>query len=179
MKDRLATAGVLQFVERSRSQLLESPEEFFVETVLTDAAKLQVTEEVFHKLAAEFEAKGVLLDYIVRGLWEVTDVIYEDGQMPAGEVVKQGIFSARFRATLKSSGMNQSVWVELTPSGYEELERLGHGTDEELLKSLVRDFLKLQLSIGVASYWDPIRHPRQQFNDGAVLYLHHHPVPAG
>jgi hypothetical protein len=82
----------------------------------------------------------------------------------------------RFKVTLESGSTQTDVWVDVTPGGYAQLKQAGQ-PDEESLKKVVRDFVAIQLSVGGTSYWDPIRYPRQELNEAAVLYtLHHTPV---
>jgi hypothetical protein len=184
--DRLITAkldqkGLVGHVVKDKSVLLDFPEEYFAEVVLDDAAGIDDANQALSEAAAQLKRENEELDYIVRALWEVGEVRLAPEYKPEAipELMKQGFFSLRFLATLKSGEqIEKEVGVELTPSAYEELRRLGQPTDENSLKAVVRDFLKVQLSLGGVSYWDPKKYPRQQINDGAVLHLHYHPVPA-
>jgi len=180
MTTKLKKAGLGDHLVKEKSALLGFPDEYYAEIVLDDAAKISAANEALAEVAAQLQRENEKLDYIVRALWEVEGVElapdYDSGAIP--DLMKQGIFSLRFVATLRSGQqVKKEVGVELTPSAYEELRRLGQPIDVDSLKDLVRDFLKLQLSFGGESYWDPIKHPGQQLNDGAVLHLHYHPVP--
>lgn len=176
---KLNERGVREYLVKEKSALLDFPEEYFAEIVLNDAGKIDEANQALAEVAAQLNGENQKLDYIVRSLWEVEEVKLAPDFTPAAipELMRQGIFSLRFVATLKSGEwVKKEVGVELTPSAYEEMRRLGQPTGENSLKELVSNFLKLQLSFGGESYWDPTRHPRQQLNDGAVLHLHYHPV---
>jgi hypothetical protein len=178
---KLSERGLGDNLVKEKTALLGFPEEYYAEIVLDDAGKISAANEALTEVAAQLKRENEKLDYIVRALWKVQEVRlapdYKAEAIP--DLMKQGIFSLRFLATLESGERcKKEVGVELTPSAYEELRRLGQPTDENSLKDVVRDFLKLQLSFGGESYWDPIRYPRQQLNDMAVLHLHYHPVPA-
>lgn len=177
---RLNEAGVGHHLVKEKTALLAFPEEDYAEIVLDDAGKIPAANETLSKVAAQLKRENQRLDYIVRALWEVEEVRFAPDHKPEAipDLMNQGIFSLRFLATLRSGQQVKEIGVELTPSAYEELRRLGQPTNENSLKDLVRNFLKLQLSFGGESYWDPIRYPGQQLNDGAVLHLHYHPVPA-
>ena len=178
---KLNERGLSEHLVKEKSALLDFPEEYYAEIVLDDAGKIDEAKEALAEVAAQLNRENQRLDYIVRPLWEVEEVKLASDSAPEmiPNLMRQGIFSLRFLATLKSGEqVKKEVGVELTPGAYEELRRLGQPTDENSLKDVVRDFLKLQLSFGGESYWDPIRYPRQQLNDGAVLHLHYHPVPA-
>lgn len=177
---KLDESGLREHVVKEQSHVLGFPEEYFAETVLDDAGKIERAERAIAELAAQLAQQNQKLDYIVRALWQVKEVSLAPGHtaeaIPA--LMGQGIFSLQFVAILRSGGQDQKVGVELTPDAYQELRALGQSTDVNSLNGVVRDFLKLQLSLGGESYWDPVKYPRQRINDGAVLHLHYHPVPA-
>jgi hypothetical protein len=177
---KLSETGLEDYLVKGKYQLLEFPEEYFAEIVLSDAGKINKANQALADVAGQLNCENQELDYIVRAVWEVKEVKLAPDSTPAAipELMKEGVFSLRFVGTLKSGGESKEVGVELTPSAYEELRRLGQPTDEDSLKDLIRNFLKLQLAFGGESYWDPIRYPRQQLDDGAVLHLHYHPVAA-
>jgi hypothetical protein len=178
---KLNETGLGGHLVKEKGQLLEFPGEYFAEIVLNDAGKIEEASQALAEVAAQLNHENQKLDYIVRSLWEVEEVKLAPDFTPEAipNLMRQGIFSLRFAATLRSGErVKKEVDVELTPGAYEELRRLGQPTDENSLRDLVRDFLSVQLSFGGVSYWDPIRYPRQQLNDGAVLHLHYHPMPA-
>jgi hypothetical protein len=182
IKENLASAGVLEVVDREKSQLLEFPEDLFVEIVLRDGSKLNDVERTIERIQSDLEGRGVRLDSIVRATWRVRDVEKHfdpswivDSSRPGGFL---SLPILPFKVTLESGSSQTDVWVDVTPSGYDQLKQAGQA-DEESLKRIVRDFLTIQLSVGGTSYWDPIRYPHQELNDAAALYtLHHTPVVA-
>jgi len=177
--NELKLAGLLDSVNRDKSQVLEFPEEFFVELVLNDGSKLEETKKRIAQVQADLQSQGVGLDSIVRALWKVREVsrAYDPGWI-AVEGRKPGMLTMPFRATLESGSAQTDVWVELTPSGYDELKRVGQ-TGEESLKKVVRAFLAAELSVGGTSYWDPTRPEPRELNGAAVLYvLQHTPAVA-
>jgi hypothetical protein len=178
---KLGQKGLGDHLVKEKTALLGFPEEYDAEIVLDDAEKIDEANQVLGEVTERLKRENQKLDYIVRALWEVEEVKLEPAYKPETipDLMKQRIFSLRFVATLNwGEQPKQEVGVELTPSAYEELRRLGQPTDENSLKDLIRNFLNLQLSFGGESYWDPMRYPGQQLNDGAVLHLHYHPVPA-
>lgn len=177
---KLGEKGLGDNLVKDKTALLGFPEEYYAEIVLDDAGKISAANEALTEVAAQLKRENEKLDYVIRALWSVQKVSLAPDYQPEAipDLMKKGIFSLRFLATLKSGQRVKEVGVEVTPSAYEELRRLGQPTDENSLKDLVHDFLKLQLSFGGESYWDPERYPSQQLNDGAVLHLHYHPVPA-
>ena len=178
IKQRLESAGILQHVDRDRSQLLDFPEQYFVEIVLNEGSHLESASRIIGELRAELEKEGVQLDTIIRALWKVKDDVQKFPPAVYPETEGTYILAVPFIATLQSGSRVQRVWVDMTPGAYEKLKHAGREDDESLCGT-VADFLRLQLSIGGASYWDPIRNPRQKLDDAAVLYLlSHSPVTA-
>jgi len=182
IREELASAGVLETVDREKSQLLEFPEELFAEIVLSDGAKLNDAQRVMQRIQSDLQGRGVRLDSIVRATWRVRDVErYFDPGWIVDSSRPGGVLSLPilpFKVTLESGSTQTDVWVDVTPNGYDQLKQAGQ-SDEESLKRIVRDFVSIQLSGGGTSYWDPIRYPRQELNEAVVLHtLHHAPVVA-
>jgi hypothetical protein len=143
VKENLASAGVLEAVDREKDQLLECPEDLFAEIVLSDGSKLKDAEEVLRRIQPDLEGRGVRLDSIGRATWRVRDV---DRYYDAGWIVDSsrpgGVLSLpilRFKVTLESGSTKTDVWVDVTPSGYDQLKQAGH-SDEESLKKIVERF---------------------------------------
>jgi hypothetical protein len=179
IKENLASAGLLEAVNSEKSQLLEFPEEFFLELVLNDGSKLDETGKLIERVRSLLDSQGVRLAPVVRALWKVRGVSKIYPGLVFDETHRGGGLVSPFQATLESGSAHTNVRVDVTPGGYEELKRAGQ-VDDESLERIVRDFLTIQLSVGGTSYWDPIRYPRQELNGAAVLYtLHHMPVAAG
>jgi len=178
---KLNEKGLGVHVVKDQVKLLDFPEGYLADIVLDDAARIHDTGQVLEEVEAQVKREDERLDYIVRALWEVKEVRLAPESAPEGiaALMSQGVSSLRFIATMKSGiNMTKDVDVEITPSAYEALRRLGQPTDTNSLRELVCDFLKAQLSFGGISYWDPIKAPRQKLNGGGVLHLHYHPVPA-
>jgi len=178
--DKLGERGLRENLVKEKTALLDFSEEYYAEVVLDDAGKIGAASQALAEVATHLKRENENFDYVVRALWKVQEVKlapdYKAEAIP--ELMKQGIFSLRFVATLGSGQQTKEVGVELTPSAYHELRRLGRQTAEHALYGLVREFLELELSLGGESYWDPVRYPNRQINDAAVLHLHYHPVPA-
>lgn len=177
--EKLQAAGLVPYFVKDQSQLLEFPEEYFAEIVLNDGSKVDEATIALDGAREELERRGARLDYIVRALWKVGKDSVVPGYSPAAlpDLLRQGLFSLPLRATLESGTRKQEVGVEISPDGYAELKRIGR-CDDDSLRELVADFLKLQLSLGGTGYWNPTRYPHQEVNAGAVLYLRAHPVSA-
>jgi hypothetical protein len=171
LSERLKSAGLAPYLVREKSQILEFPDGFFAEIVLSDASKLEEANAVVASIRAGVERQGSHLTSIVRAIWSVKQV---EGVGPA-RGASGGIKSAvDFRAVLESGRREAEVTVQVGRDALRELrQRLGSDT------GAVADFLRLQLSFGGAGYWDPLRYPTQELNSAAVLYLcAHRPVTA-
>jgi len=149
---------------------------FFVGIVLKDASKLAEAKRIIDETKVEQSAKGVKIDAIVRALWDVKEVRHvgtpraESGGLRAAE---------RFEAEIESGNAKQLVEVDLSWGAVEELQRQIGATDPQSMERLVTNFLRLQLSQGGLSYWDPTRYRHQDIGPAAVMYLlHHSPLTA-
>jgi hypothetical protein len=58
------------------------------------------------------------------------------------------------------------------------LREYGTGRDEVVI-NIVAEFVRLELSYGGESYWDPTLKPGLTLNEDALEYLTHRPVKAG
>ena len=83
------------------------------------------------------------LDSIGRATWRVRDVVrYYDAGLIVDSSRPGGVLSLpilRFKVTLESGSTKTDVWVDVTPSGYDQLKQAGH-SDEESLKKIVERF---------------------------------------
>jgi hypothetical protein len=174
LNDRFKSAGLSRYVIRDKSQLLEFPDGFFVEVVLSDASKLGEAERLIASIRAEVEAQQSHLTSILRAVWSVKKVEKVGPSRGKSGGIKS---SVDFEAILRSGLRETGVVVEVGGHALRKLrERVGG--DDQVLEA-VADFLRLQLSWGGAGYWDPIRYPRQALNEAAALYLlTHRPVTA-
>lgn len=174
IREELRKAGLLGIVDEYKSQFLEFPDGLFAELVLKDGSKLVEVERVGHELQQSLREKGVELDVIVRSTWTVANV--DDPRPAIG--VSGGIRSVwAFPATLASGGLTAGVEVDVTMFAIDAIRRKLVGESEgpvdekAVMKEVVKEFLKLELSLGGESYWDPIRYPRKELNEAAFSYL--------
>ena len=174
LREKLKQAGLLDHVDEGKSSLFTTPEGVLADIVLKDASALESAKRVVEEAERELEQGGVWLLPTVRALWEVKGVEKVEGTYQYGLPEGVGIL---FRGLLQSGRRTQEVWVSVTPSAFQLLKPLLAGGDDAL-RNIVRDFLGHQLSIGGAGYWDPIREPRQEIDEGAALYLRWRPYEA-
>lgn len=176
MREELAKAGLWELVNQRKSQFLEFPDGLFAEIVLGDGSRLTDVERVGREVRESLSKRGIELDVIVRPIWAVQSV--GDPRLATGVFRAAGSFPA----TLVSGGLTADVEVEVTLLAVDEIKRKLKGSpgpmdESAAMKEVVKEFLKLQLSFGGESYWDPIRYPKQELNDSALLYLFgHNPV---
>jgi len=180
VRDKMNAAGLSQVIDEHKSQFLEFPDGLFAELVLKDGSQLVDVERIMRE-SREFLAKqGVELDSIVRAMWTVQNI--DDPRPAVG--VSGGIRAAwAFPVTLVAGGATTQTEVDVTYSAILEIRnKLVRSSDKSLdektvMKEVVREFLKLELSLGGESYWDPIRYPQRELNEAALLYLlMHSPV---
>jgi hypothetical protein len=173
IQEELGKAGALKLLDQRESQFLEVPGGLFAELVLGDGSRLVDVERVARGVREALSKRGVDLSVIVRSIWTVQSV----GDAQAAISLTGGIRSAwSFPATLVSGGLKTQVEVEVTMLAVDEIKRKLKGSadpvdERSAIKEVVKEFLKLQLSFGGESYWDPIRYPKQELNDSALLYL--------
>jgi|HubBroStandDraft_2_1064218.scaffolds.fasta_scaffold13174_2 hypothetical protein len=175
---RIRESGLDQFRDRERSQFLDLQDQIFVEIVLNDATRLDDAERIVRNLAREFKDQGIHLDSVVRAVWEIGDV----GYLGPSRTSDGGLRAAlEFHVTLKSGTRLHGVTVDVSWGAAEFLEqkfslkskgtRHGNQVGKEMLAKAVRSFVQHQLTVGGTSYWDPIRFPRLELNDAAMLFL--------
>ncbi len=172
VREELTNAGLWPDVDERKSQFLEFPDGLFAEIVLNDGSKLAEAERVVSLLKTESKLDRQELDAIVRANWTIQGI---DGPAPA-IVVPGGIRSTwAFTATLKAGGLSKTVVVHVTMSAVDAIKRniakSGEAVDEAAaIKEVVREFLRLRLSYGGESYWDPLDDQPLELNDDALLY---------
>ena len=172
-------SGLSEFVSREHSQFLDVLDEPFVEIVLTDGSRINDAGKIVHDVRQELKAQGVNLDSVVRALWKVVGVAYvgmsktSDNQLRAAHA---------FSVTLQSGKRSHYITVDVFWGAVEFLQeklglksfvptnQAGHLTGE-MVANAVHRFVEHQLSMGGMSYWDPIRFPRLELNDSAMLFL--------
>jgi hypothetical protein len=179
IREKLNAAGLSQVLNDYKSQFLDFPDGFFVELVLNDGTKLVEVERIAREVRDELGKQNIELDVIVRSLWIVQSI---EGPKPAISV-SGGIGAAWvFSATLVSGELKANVEVAVTQLAVREIKRrieegsLGPADEKDAVREVVKEFLKLQLSFGGESYWDPIGRPQQELSESALLYLFGHSV---
>ncbi len=173
IRGQLAKAGLWELIDQRKSQFLEFPDGLFAELVLDDGSKLVDVERVAREVQDSLDKQGVDLDVIVRSIWAVQSV----GNARLAKGVFRGAWN--FPAMLVSGGLTTGVEVDVTLLAVDDIKRRLKESPElvdesSAIKEVVTEFLKLQLSFGGESYWDPIRNPTQELNDSALLYLFMH-----
>jgi len=169
IRTRLDSSGLLPVLDEFKSQFLEFPDEFFVELVLTDGAKLVDVERIGREVRELLRKQGVDLDVIVRAIWTVTEVGDPAGNLQLGRW--------RVPVTLASGGLTQQVKVDVLFSVVLDLKKriAGQGWSENsAIKEVVKKFIEVELSLGGESYWNPIRDQSLEINDNALSYLFAH-----
>jgi hypothetical protein len=179
IREKLNAAGLSQVLNDYKSQFLDFPDGFFVELVLNDGTKLVEVERIAREVRDELGKQNIELDVIVRSLWIVQSI---EGPKPAISV-SGGIGAAwAFSTTLVSGELKANAEVAVTQLAVREIKRrieegsLEPADEKDAVREVVKEFLKLQLSFGGESYWDPIGHPQQELNESALLYLFGHSV---
>ncbi len=187
VEQELAGAQLLAYVDRSQQQVLELPNELFVEIVLTDGSRVPEARRILDGIAAEASRAGVKVDGLVRGVWAVDGEAELAGpeRTVAGEVTT-GV--AEYVVPVRSGSVRRNVRVQVTISALNELRQRLQVTpqpnwvsrngdvDPAVVAKAVKEFVALQLSFGGTSYWDPERYPVLRLDDAAMLYLLTHPV---
>jgi len=181
LREGLATAGLSSVLDEHKSQFLEFPDGLFAELVLNDGSKLVEVERIVGQLRDCLAKEKIELDVVVRATWTVQSV---NDPCPAIGV-SGGIRAAwAFPVVLASGGEKVPAEVDVTYSAILEIKnRLAQSSDKLLdekavMKEVVKEFLKLELSLGGESYWDPIRYPQRELDDAALAYVMFH-SPAG
>jgi len=173
IKDRLSVAGLGQHLDETKEQYLEFPEGFFAEVVLKDGSRLSEAQRIVKSIEEELSKQGIEMDAIVRAVWEVVRV-EKAGIAPSGSAGAQ-----RLIATLRSGERECRVTVDMTGNALAMvlaalaqggLREYGPDRDAAVV-GIVREFVRLELSYGGESYWDPILHPELTLNENALAYL--------
>ncbi len=174
VKDSLRQAGLLEYLDEQETQFLEFPGSWFVEIVVKDGSKLAEVESIVQKFKANLQRnQAVELDEIVRAQWNVAKI-----ERVGASVSFPGLEPAvRFTAVLESGSLSCIVTVDVTEAAIGVTrEKVGKTkvSEEAALREIVGEFMRLQLSHGGASYWDPRRDSRLELNAAALMYLFGH-----
>ena len=178
LERHLRDSCLAQILDRQRSQFLDLQGQIFVEIVLNDATRLEDAEKLIRVLTQEFKDQGIYLDSVVRAVWEVVDVRHAGpSRTPDGGIRA----SSEFHVTLESGTRVHRVIVDVFWGAAEFLaekfslkaqrSRPANQISNDMLANAVRSFVQHQLAAGGTSYWDPIRFPRLELNDAAMLFL--------
>lgn len=173
IRERLNSVDAWRLIDQHKSQFLEFPDGLFAELVLGDGSRLVDVDRIARELQESLRKQDVDLDVIVRCIWTVQDI-----QGPVPSAAGSGGMRFPWTAVLASGSLVINVEVDVTHLAVLEIKRRFDAQYEAagkaVMKEVIGEFLKLQLSFGGESYWDPIRYPRQELNDSALLYLFGH-----
>ena len=186
IKDRLGAAGLSQYLDEAKEQYLEFPDGFFAEVVLKDGSKLSEAQRLVKSIEEELRKQGVELSTIVRATWEIARIDNEGAASSVRAARGKGVQIAApdmlwhsFIVTLQSGNRQCTVKVHLTATAsavisraFDEggLREFGSDKDSALL-GIVREFVRLELSYGGESYWDPTLNSELTLNEDALSYL--------
>jgi hypothetical protein len=171
VKESLRAADLLQYVDEGESQFLEFPDGLFAELVVKDGSKLPAVENIVQRFKADLHrSQEVELDEIVRPVWSVAKI-----ERMGPSVSFPGLEPAvRFTVVLQSGSLSCTVEVDVTEAALGMIrERLNEtkAPEDAALQEIVSEFMKMQLSHGGRSYWDPRRDSRLELNAAAMMYL--------
>lgn len=162
-RDRFQAAGLTPDFDADESQFLELPDGLFVEIVVRDGTKLQEVRRIVGELSSKV---GEKVDAIVRAEWELENV----GDPQPAYAVGGGLRAAEiYPVILKAGAARQQVWVEVTLLAKMSLR--DNGIEGAEVKKVVDEFVKEQLQLGGASYWDPIQFPQLEITGGMVPFM--------
>jgi hypothetical protein len=181
--ERLASAGLESVLNKGLERVLAFPEGCFVEIVLQNADRLSEVENVVESIREEFQRHGVRIQAIVRSIWRISSVKYQEvSRSPEGTPRA----ALQFAAKLISGSRECQVYVHVSMSALGVLRRklskddakltLGWtpakgDLDEDTISVAVRCFLEECLSSGGEGFWDPIRYPNQELGETAMSML--------
>lgn len=184
IREKLEVPDLLRVIDEHKSQFLEFPEGLFAELVVKDGSKQVEVEAIAQETRERLREQKLELEVVVRSLWAVAEVHF----IGAARAVSGGIRAAgAYAAALVSGSAQTTVEVDVTYLAQEEIRRrlaqsmqtgaMGKDDGAHIIEDVVTEFLKLSLSLGGESYWDPIRYPQRELNESALLYLlGHSPV---
>jgi hypothetical protein len=176
--ERLREAHLESVLLPDKSQCLDMEDSVWLEMVLSDGSELERVEGIVAELKEIFRERGTRVDGIIRAVWDVVEgkshgpAYGKDGSPRAAE---------EFYATLKSGNRVHSVVVEFTHGATFAVRHRLDGqaatgkADEKQVRdavvALVRKFVEYELRQGGPGYWNPLKHPRRELNEPAVLFF--------
>jgi hypothetical protein len=175
---QLREAGLPDVVNKAHSQFLDMQDQIFVEIVLNDATHLDAVERVIRNTTEELKSQGIILDSVVRALWEILDVSFVGPSRSADGGLRA---ASLYDVTLKSGKRQHHVAVDVYWGAVEFLKQkrgLGKLTSKtrrefqaDVVAKAVWSFVQDQLSQGGTGYWSPVLYPRREMNDAAMLFV--------
>jgi len=174
VRGALREADLLQYLDDHQTQFLEFPDGWFAEIVVKDGSKLSDVARVVQRHKEQLrQTDAADLDEIVRPVWDVAKV-----ERAGPSVSFPGLEPAvRFNVELRSGSLACNVDVDVTEGALgliREKLRDTKAPEDKALIELVHEFMKLQLSYGGESYWDPRRSSRSELNATAFMYMMGH-----
>lgn len=162
-EEKIRLAGLLPFFSASESHFQDFEGDLFVEIVARDSTKLPE----FGRIAEEVKAENPSVSAVVRAHWEVEGVgdPVQSYNMQTGTPRTAELYPV----ILRSGNGEKKVWVEVTTLASMVLAE--RGFDSAAIKRVVHDFVIERLTIGGASYWDPIRLPQLEINGDMAEHI--------
>lgn len=176
--EKLRELNLESVLRQDKSQCLDMGDSVFLEVVLSDGAELERVETMVAELKEALGARGTRVDSIVRAIWEVVDV-----QSHGAAYGKDGAPRAaeEFYVSLRSGARMHTAVAETTWGTMDAVRRrpdrqVATGKAEEKrvreeLVAMIRKFVEYELRQGGLGYWDPVKHPRRELNEAAILFL--------
>jgi len=161
IKQDLTRAELIQYVDRDRCQFIDFPA--FADIVLKDASKIEDIEQVVAATSSRLLNKGIQLETVVRGAWEVQTVEYDGASRgPSGGVMNGGSYVV----TLRCGARQAKATVDMSRSVLDTLatiSRVPAAVPERIafLEGIVRSLTSEWLSRTAEGCWDPIKEPRR------------------
>lgn len=176
--EKLREANLEGLLRRDKSQCLDMEDSVFLEVVLSDGAELERVEAIVAELSEVVGARGTRVDSLVRALWQVIDVT---SQGPAYGTDGAPRAAEQFYVALKSGSRMQTTIVEITWGTMAlfrhrlDMQTSTGKTDEKRVReevvAMIRKFVEYELRQGGTSYWNPLKYPRRELNEPAILFL--------
>ena len=166
MKDQFARAGLLPFLVEDLSQVLDVGNEFFVEVVLSDRAKLGEASDLIRQFLSGSALGGKSYTLVVRSKWLIEKIgdpvpaYGQDGGLRAAVLVP---------VTLQSGSERTLVTVAVTKLAEMEFDRiLGRKIDP---RQVAKPVVESALRRGGRSFWDPTSENYLEVASGAVANI--------
>lgn len=175
---KLQEVNLTSVLRLDKTQCLDMEDSVFLEVVLSDGAELERVEAIVAELREAVGARGTRVNSIVRSVWEVTDA-RSDGTAYGKDGAPRA--AREFYVTLKSGTRPHTVVVEITWGTVTSFRHMldtqtstgkaeGNRVREEV-GAITRKFVEFELRQGGTSYWDPLKYPRRELNEPAIVFL--------